>query len=261
MAILESRMSTVDSQNMLESEIRSLRTQQKEMEAIIRRQDETICRLNEDNQLFKTQLTSLTKTLLNEIPNNSKNKNPSSDNVINIMDDSLPFANELPTNSKKNQSSSTIIEILLSSDKDQHTNLNTNATADVDQLKSLLLAQTKGALSSKQKEIINMQRNRIPNSRLQAQQPSNISTKNNAEQNPKSSIPFPYLLRRSWCIKKHNCDFKHPQRPHPNESSDNVPKHRVRCPFLHRRGFCLKGDRCDFSHSNTPNISSTQSLT
>ena len=57
-------MSTIDSQIMLESELRSLRAKQKEMEALTRRQDETIRRLKEDNQFFKTQLPSLLTLLM-----------------------------------------------------------------------------------------------------------------------------------------------------------------------------------------------------
>ena len=51
-------MPTIDSQIMLESELKYLRAKQKEMEALTRRQDETIRRLKEDNRFFKTQLPS-----------------------------------------------------------------------------------------------------------------------------------------------------------------------------------------------------------
>ena len=116
MVTLESRMSTIDSQNMLESELRSLRAKQKKMEAIICRQDETIRKLNEDNQFFKTQLISLTKTL-NGTLNTIRNKDLSSSSAINIMDDSLFSTDESPTKLNIYQSSLTINKIPLSGDR------------------------------------------------------------------------------------------------------------------------------------------------
>ena len=266
--ILESRLfASISQQESKSVDINSLRVKQKDMEAIINKKDEVICKLNEEIQYIKTKLSSLERgeaqndlankgrgliNASNEIPNNSnsKNKDPSQDNnIFNTMDDSFGFTNELPTIMNKNQLSSTIIEIPPSNDEDQHDNL-TNATVIVDQFTSPLLAYTKDAPSSKQQGIINTHRNRIPISRLQTQ-PSN-------EQIPKSTIPCPFLSRRGWCIKKQNCDFKHPQHLHPKKPWDNMPKYRIRCPFLQRRGFCLKGDQCDFSHSDTSNIPSTQ---
>ncbi len=91
MAVLESHMSTVNFQSRLESEIRCLRAKQKEFEARIRRQDETICRLNEDNHLFKAQLSSLTKALINEIPNNSSNKDLALTTLQAVPKKRLPF--------------------------------------------------------------------------------------------------------------------------------------------------------------------------
>ena len=134
------------------------------METIINKKDEVICKLNEEIQYIKTKLLSLERggaqndlatkgrgliNASNEIPNNSKNKDPSQDNVSNIMDDSFGFTNELPTIMNKSQLSTTIIEIPPSNDEDQHENL-TNATVIVDQLTSLLLAYTKDAPPSKQ---------------------------------------------------------------------------------------------------------------
>ena len=115
-------MPTIDSQNMLESELRSLRAKQKKMEAKICRQDETIRRLNEDNQFFKTQLTSLTKNL-NGTHNTIRDKDIGSSSTINIIDDSFSFINESsPQLNSIFQSSLTINEIPLSGDKDQQTN-------------------------------------------------------------------------------------------------------------------------------------------
>jgi hypothetical protein len=69
----------------------------------------------------------------------------------------------------------------------------------------------------------------------------------------KKDTPCPFLLRRGWCKKKQNCDFKHPRYSHRNQPSNRVPKHRMHCPFLRRKGFCLKGNQCDFLHSDSSN--------
>ena len=177
MTILESRLfASISQQESRSVDINSLRVKQKDMEAIINKKDEVICKLNEEIQYIKTKLSSLERgeaqndlankgrgliNASNEIPNNSnsKNKEPSQDNnIFNTMDDFFGFTNELPTIMNKNQLSSTIIEIPPSNDEDQHDNL-TNATVIVDQLTSPLLAYTKDAPSSKQQGIINTHRN------------------------------------------------------------------------------------------------------
>ena len=146
-------MSTIDSQNMLELELRSLRVKQKKMEATIRRQDETISKVNDDNQFFKTQLNSLTKTL-NGTLNTIRNKDLGPSSTINIMDDSLSSTNESPTKLNNTyQSSLKINKIPLSGDKDQQTNLKRNVIADVEQSKNSPSTHTDKALQSKQKEI------------------------------------------------------------------------------------------------------------
>ena len=279
-------MSTIDSQNMLESELRSLRVKQKKMEATIRRQDETISKLNDDNQFFKTQLNSLTKTL-NGTLNTIRNKDLGPSSTINIMDDSLSSTNESPT--KLNniyQSSLKINKIPLSGEKDQQTNLNRNVIADVEQSNNSPSTHTDKAPQSKQKEIINI--NKTPNSKSQTQESLNPNAHNNTQINFKSTIPCPFLSRRGWCIKQHNCKFKHPEQSKSSSSTytDKAPLSKQRetinmhrnktlnsrlqtqqppntnmhnnaqinlksttpCPFLSRRGWCIKKNNCDFKH-------------
>ncbi|CAB4019614.1 Hypothetical predicted protein, partial [Paramuricea clavata] len=144
MTILGSRLfASISQQESKSDDINSLRVKQKDIEAIINKKDEVICKLNEEIQYIKTKLLSLERggaqndlankgrgliNASNEIPNNSKNKDPSqNNNVFNTMDDSFCLTNELPTIMNKNQLSSTIIEIPPSNDEDQHHNL-TNAT-------------------------------------------------------------------------------------------------------------------------------------
>ena len=68
-----------------------------------------------------------------------------------------------------------------------------------------------------------MQRNKTPNSKPQTQESLNPNTHNNTQINFKSTIPCPFLSRRGWCIKEHNCDFKHPEQSK-NSSSTYTDK-------------------------------------
>lgn len=164
--------------------------------------------------------------------NHFKNKDLSADNTISVADDSF------------------CSEIHLPIDKDQYIKsmTKTNTTAIVDKQKTPLLAHSKDASSAprKQDEITNMQPTNI-----------NINNKRNPKQTPKNDIPCPFLSRRGWCLKKQNCDFKHPLYSRQIQPSQRTPKHRTYCPFLRRRGFCLKGDHCDFLHCDTSNMSLT----
>ena len=57
-AILESRLGLTNDVDHIYSEINSLRNKQRDLEAIIRKQDETISKLYEDNAFFKSKLSS-----------------------------------------------------------------------------------------------------------------------------------------------------------------------------------------------------------
>ncbi|CAB3997337.1 Hypothetical predicted protein [Paramuricea clavata] len=57
--ILQARLSAAISKNELELDIDLLRVKQKESEAAIRRQDDVICGLNEENQFLKARLLAL----------------------------------------------------------------------------------------------------------------------------------------------------------------------------------------------------------
>ena len=61
MAILEKRLNLLNSSNTMNSELVSLRNKQCDMEATIRKQEETIHKLNDDNEFFKAKLMSFVK--------------------------------------------------------------------------------------------------------------------------------------------------------------------------------------------------------
>ena len=74
---------------------------------------------------------------------------------------------------------------------------------------------------------------------------SNKSRNESPRQSRKGDIPYPYLLRRGWCIKSNRCDYSHQNN---SRQSSVTPKTKVPCPFLKNRGYCLKEIRCDFLH-------------
>jgi hypothetical protein len=60
MTILESRLfASISQQESKSDDINSLRVKQKDMEAIINKKDEVICKLNEEIQYIQTKLLSL----------------------------------------------------------------------------------------------------------------------------------------------------------------------------------------------------------
>ncbi len=75
MTILESRLLSAISENENELEISSLRTKLKDLEAVIRHQDELICKLCEDNSFFKSKLSSVDNFMLEVTHNEQWNSN------------------------------------------------------------------------------------------------------------------------------------------------------------------------------------------
>ena len=74
MAILEKRLNLLNSCNTMNSELVSLRNKQYDLEATIRKQEETIHKLNDDNAFFKAKLMSFVKQTPIPTYSNRKNK-------------------------------------------------------------------------------------------------------------------------------------------------------------------------------------------
>jgi hypothetical protein len=84
MTILESRLLSVTSKSDNESEIISLRVKLKDLEAIIRHQDELIHVLNEDNSFFKSKLSSIENFMLEVTHNVNEENNVNDPSPINM---------------------------------------------------------------------------------------------------------------------------------------------------------------------------------
>ncbi len=98
-ASLESRFNSD-----LVSEIDSLRYKQKDLVSVIRKQDEAICKLNEENAFLKSKLLSLEKFISKVIDNNSVINSSISGSEISISNDPVSIVNDQPTDSKTRRS-------------------------------------------------------------------------------------------------------------------------------------------------------------
>ena len=93
-AILESRLDMVSSSGKLITELKSIRSKQQDAEATIRKQEEIIRKISEDNEFFKAKLESLMNVIPvvshNSYENNTSKKrdNGSGDSTI-LLDDPL----------------------------------------------------------------------------------------------------------------------------------------------------------------------------
>ena len=72
-AILESRLNLANPSDEILSELSLIRNKQRDVEATIRKQDEIICKLYEDNTFFKSKLQSFINLIPAASHNNQEN--------------------------------------------------------------------------------------------------------------------------------------------------------------------------------------------
>lgn len=85
MAILESRLDTVNICNTVIFDLESLKEKQQAMEAIIRKQEEMICNLNDDNMFFKSKLMAFIQNTPIMLTRNCRNNTESATRAINTL--------------------------------------------------------------------------------------------------------------------------------------------------------------------------------
>ena len=272
MSILEARLVNIINEN--KSDISSLKIKLKELEGVIRYQDEVICKLSEDNLILKSKLCTienLIPTVISDDHRDKKHVDGSTNlNHVNVRSKSPVIVQSTELNNASLPvhpfDSSSIDQVSLnvihtdhinnhvnepervipvndectSHGSDNSTTFNSNnpvsseISTNVDS--STLNAMQDSDLRGNQHDL-----NTNPDNKESANQ--NINPEQSRHPNPeKGTIPCPFLKRRGWCVKGIRCDFKHPR---------DDEKHLVLCPFLQKRGYCLKGSRCDLSHSNS----------
>ena len=101
----------------LVSQINSLQTKRNDLESIVRKQDEIIWKLNDDNLLLRSRLLSLEKLITKMNENGSENNSPipisNHDDFMTIVDDQL---NDSKLNTMFENSPASISEISIPKD-------------------------------------------------------------------------------------------------------------------------------------------------
>ncbi|CAB4035133.1 Hypothetical predicted protein, partial [Paramuricea clavata] len=173
--ILESRLFAAISKNKLESDIDLLRVKQKESEAAIRRQDDVICTLNEENQFLKARLLALEESFLKITYNVNKDKEPGS-SVYKAKTIDKAAAFHASEQSNKSNLSSINTELLNTSHDNSLARHNNNGQCNADDLNNnqIDLANDDAVFSSKQQNKNNTHKGINSNLQSESQQSTNI---------------------------------------------------------------------------------------
>ena len=275
-----------------------MRSKQKDFESVIRKQDDAICKLSEENVFLTSSLLSLESSIFNVMNNNYMFNNPKNSMKITISNDPETIDKDQSTAPNKNTSYtsgpsllnefSTLDEsVTIIKDQPSVSVSDQSSVSDievVDNLKSV--EASKLDKTSKTKPTMDETNSNAPGSVTDHSNraPSKYS---------KHLTPCPFLKKRGFCKKGPVCDFLHQKRqfhsdmqglhhnsmgqpfPHQNSTNSNAsgpvidhsirapskyPKHLTPCPFMKKRGFCKKGPACDFLHQKHQSYSNMQGL-
>ena len=285
MSILEGRFANAIKEN--KSDIGLLQRQLKELEGIIRHQDEVICKLSEDNLVLKSKLSAienLTPKVTyyehkdNKYANESVSLIPVNDqstsqvidqstrsNINNLKPiDNLNIDHLTPNEShdyRNNKhvndlaSSTQVIDKCTSHGVDQLTNLNTNNPSPIE----ITINEDSSLLDNTQLPDPSVNQYSKADLTLKPKEANDMLRDKNKALNPKfdnepniNSEKNRHLNPEKGItpcpfLKRRGWCVKGARCDFKHPR--DVQKHLVPCPFLQKRGFCLKGDRCDFSHS------------
>ena len=287
MSILEGRFANAIKEN--KSDIGVLQRQLKELEGIIRHQDEVICKLSEDNLVLKSTLSAIENLTLkvttyyehndnkyaNEpvslIPGNdqstshvidqSTRSNTNNLKPIDISNIDHLTSNEFHYDYRNNKhvndpaSSTQVIDKCTSHGVDQLTNLNTNNPSPIE----ITINEDSSLLDNTPFPDPSVNQDSKADSTLKPKEANDMLRDENKALNSK----FDNELNTN-SEKNRHLNSKKGITPCPFlkrrgwcvkgarcdfKHPRDVQKYLVPCPFLQKRGFCLKGVRCDFSHS------------
>ena len=256
-ASLESRFNSD-----LVSEIDSLRSKQKDFVSVIRKQDEAICKLNNENSFLMSKLLSLEKLISKVIDNDLLTNSPTSGSEISISNDLESIVNDQPTDSiisTASISESNINEESVIIVENQSSGSNTDFVASSKPVNASNLNKDQKTKST----IGENTNNSVPS--LTRPQTATVSIPNTIQQNK----PQHYQPSKSQG-NRHNDELNKfnstSDQGNPRNSVNDIsnrsvlksPKHLTPCPFLRRRGFCKKGPSCDFLHRNSQPSNFTQ---
>ena len=234
MTILESRLMSALVNNETGSEINLLKLKIKELERVMRSQDEVIYHLNEENASFKLRLLALEKTVLSMTQDNMIKDGKSTNTIDKTV---LSMSQDNSNKDGKSTNAINIEENLTSPDFTQRINLNEN----------ILMAECGNENSSS-----------VNNKQPTDQMINTTDTappvlKNIAETLAESQKKLVKIIKKTNETDRSDNSIEISEAINHNlnnHKTDNAlgQKHLVPCPFLSRRGHCLKGSKCDFSH-------------
>ena len=267
LTILESRLLTALSENEYESDINLLRVKLKELEGVVRNQDEANRRLIEENVFFKSKLLFLEKLVLN-MSQDYQNKGSGISNPISIIEESPTRDNDQLSSLNKNSlSSSRNTNNSLSRDNELSANLTVNNidlqqsivsnTIDIDlRNSSFNVVGTRTPQEQNQIPLhVGQQATEVNTSNIDlsnlSQQPNDPNTNDidlgNINESPSEQILVSSKQKKDTGTLVNRTSKPLKSQPE-KEDNNNTGKGTIPCPFLKRRGWCAKGRRCDFKH-------------
>jgi hypothetical protein len=244
--------SLVDITSNLLSEVNSMRSKQKDFESVIRKQDDAICKLSEENLLLTSSLLSLESSIFNVMNNNYMFNNPQNSMKITISNDPETIDKDQSTAPNKNTSYtsgpfllnefSTLDEsVTIIKDQPSVSVSDQSSVSDievVDNRKSV--EATKLDKTRKTKPTMDETNSNAPGSAI-----NNVRLLENNDSNPATNT-----IKISNKTSQSNAEI----------TTGKKEKALVPCPFLKRRGHCLKGDRCDFLHKKVLPVTNGRSF-
>ena len=249
MTILESRLMSALADNEYGSEINLLKSKIKELEGVVRSQDEVIYHLNEENASFKSRLLALEKIVLNMSQDNSNNDGklinaisieenlPSHDfTQITNLNENVPMAqcaNKKNSSGTNKQSTEQMINIT-----DRGAIRETNEALPVlNNIAETLVECQKNLVKIISKKINETDRSDNPTEISEANKHHLTNEKTNSALGQKHLVPCPFLCRRGHCLKGSKCDFSHqlnfqqPDSFHPQQNASTSIARRISYPF------------------------------
>ena len=185
MTILEYRFLNTSSLDEIKSEIKILKQKQNDMEVVINRQDDLICKINEENMVLKSKLFAI-EFLMQDNPRCDENNNSRG-----------PLQSAEPND--KSQECEQMININLPT-INTVSSVNTNKTPSHEN--NGMVISTKNCISDSS--------NSSSSTGNFIQHDAGVSLANSLSQpKTKNLVPCSLLRRRGYCLKGSRCDFLH----------------------------------------------------
>ena len=260
-AILESRLNLANSCDQVASELNSIRSKQRDVEAVIRKQDEMICKLYEDNIFLKSKLESFINLIPAGIHNDQENNIPGNNDLVKNVCLSPTFINNCASGD-----SVILLNEPLSRDGETNAINPVSSTNNVDELPTTVdienheitncdsVGVTDNLEKSREEEDERLHdeeiNKRTTNTHVavtknyhecKSHDSGKVNNSTNKPQKVSEDVGWP----RKYQMRQPNTSNKTP-----NELPRRSRKSDIPCPYLLKRGWCSKSNNCDYSHQN-----------